>query len=153
MIIYRICKAKYADSVFSGAGGLDAAGRWHHKGRPIVYASGTLSLAALEYLVHLGRRDAKISLVSVQAEIPADLSIEAIDIASLSRNWTGAPPIEATMTLGTNWLAEARSAILRVPSVVIAGEFNYLLNPRHEDFKDISVTEPVPFSFDARLVK
>jgi len=60
MILYRICKAKYAKTAFSGAGGLDAPGRWHHKGQAIVYASATLSLAALEYFVHLGRADAKI---------------------------------------------------------------------------------------------
>lgn len=152
MIVFRICKARYADTAYSGAGGLEASGRWHHKGRSVVYASGTLSLAALEYLVHLGRRDTKISLVSVQATIPDDIPLMAIDKASLPRNWKAAPPIEATMALGDNWLVEARSAILKVPSVVVADEFNYLLNPRHPGFKRITVSEPAPFSFDPRFL-
>jgi len=64
-----------------------------------------------------------------------------------------APPIEATMALGTKWLGQARSAVLKVPSVVIRDEFNYLLNPQHSDFKRIVVSKPAPFSFDLRLVE
>ena len=57
------------------------------------------------------------------------------------------------MALGTKWLDEARSTTLKVPSVVIAGEFNYLLNPERPDFKRIRVSAPIPFSFDSRLLK
>jgi RES domain-containing protein len=153
MIVYRICKAKYAKSAFAGTGGLDASGRWHHKGRPVVYAAHTLSLAALEHLVHLGRRDSKMSLVWVQATIPEDVAMEVLNPASLPKNWNASPPIEATREVGTAWLVESRSAILRLPSVVIEGEFNFLLNPRHSDFRRIAVSKPIPFSFDSRLFK
>ncbi|MBI2497892.1 MAG: RES domain-containing protein, partial [Opitutae bacterium] len=40
---------------------------------------------------------------------------------------------------------------LRVPSVVVPGEFNYLLNPAHPDFKRVKIGKPEPFSFDPRL--
>jgi RES domain-containing protein len=153
VIVYRICKAKYAGTAFSGAGGLDASGRWHHKGRPIVYAAATLALAALEYLVHLGRHDSKISFVSVRAAIPDDIRLELIDPASLPKNWTSSPPLEATMTLGSRWCAELRSAVFRVPSVVVPSEFNFLLNPKHPDFHRVEVSEPETFYFDARLWK
>ena len=153
MIVYRICKARYTNTVFSGAGGLEASGRWHQRGRPVIYTSGTLSLAALEYLVHLGRRDAKIALVSAQATVPEDLIAEPVGPASLPRNWQASPPGKETMAVGTTWLVEGRSAILRVPSALIAGEFNYLLNSQHPDFKRIRMSAPVPFSFDARLLK
>ena len=79
--------------------------------------------------------------------------MEVVDAASLPRNWMAAPPIEATMALGTKWLGQARSAVLKVPSVVIRDEFNYLLNPQHSDFKRIVVSKPAPFSFDLRLVE
>src|ERR1035437_3190779 len=111
MIVYRICKAKYAKTAFSGAGGLDAPGRWHHRGLPIAYAAATLSLAALEYFIHLGRTDAKISFVSVQAVVSDHAAVEVLDTASLPRNWNSSPPIEATMDFGTRWCTEARSAI------------------------------------------
>ena len=153
MIVYRICKARYDKTAFSGSGGLYASGRWHHKGQPIVYAAATLSLAALEYLVHLGRTDAQISFVYVQAVIPENSSIETVDPISLPRNWTSAPPIEATMELGTQWCAETRSAVIKVPSAIVPAEFNFLLNPRHPDFTLIRIAAPEPFSFDSRLWK
>jgi RES domain-containing protein len=153
MIVYRICKERYAKAVFSGTGGLDASGRWHHKGHPIVYTAATLSLAALEYLVHLGRRDAAIALVSVRATVPDDMILETVDSATLPRHWKSSPPIDATMDLGSRWCAAARHAVLKVPSALVADEFNYLLNPRHPYFSRIKVLRPEPFSFDPRLWK
>ena len=153
MIVYRICKAKYAKTAFSGAGGLDAPGRWHHRGQPIIYTAATLSLAALECFVHLGRTDAKISLVYVQAVIPDSTATEIVDPASLTPNWRSSPPIEATMHLGTQWCVEARSAVIQVPSAIVPGEFTFLLNPRHPDFKLTRISIPEAFSFDSRLWK
>ena len=153
MIVYRICKARYAKAVFSGAGGLESPGRWHHKGQPIIYAASTLSLAALEYFVHLGRTDIRMALVSVHATIADDPAMEVVDPASLPGNWNSSPPIDATMDIGTRWCREARGAALRVPSAVVPGEFNYLLNPRHPGFKRIKFSTPQPFSFDARMWK
>jgi RES domain-containing protein len=43
------------------------------------------------------------------------------------------------------------SVALRVPSIVVDGEFNYLLNPLHPDFAQLKIGEPRRFSFDPRL--
>jgi RES domain-containing protein len=153
VIVYRICKAKYANTAFSGAGGLDSSGRWHRKGQPIVYAACTLSLAAIELLIHLGRTDSKIAFVSVRATIPDDFTKDSVDVADLPANWNSSPPIDATMDLGTKWCASTRSVAISVPSAVIPGEFNYLLNPAHSDFKLIKTSAPEPFAFDQRLWK
>jgi RES domain-containing protein len=40
---------------------------------------------------------------------------------------------------------------LRVPSSVVLGEFNYLLNPAHPDFARITIARPESFDFDSRL--
>lgn len=153
MIVYRICKAKYAKTAFSGAGGLDSAGRWHCRGQPIIYAAATLSLAALEYFVHLGRTDTKIAFMSTEAIIADDPAMEVVDPASLPGNWNSSPPIDATMNLGTRWCLEVRGVVIRVPSAVVPGEFNYLLNLQHPDFKLIKISPPEPFSFDPRMWK
>jgi RES domain-containing protein len=153
VIVYRICKATYAKAAFSGAGGLKASGRWHHKGQPIVYAAGSLALAALEYLVHLGRHDIKMRFVSVRATLPGDIGLEVVDAASLPKNWNAAPPLDFTMALGSRWCAELRSTVLKVPSAVVPAEFNFLLNPKHPDFQRIKVSRPEPFFFDPRLWK
>jgi RES domain-containing protein len=153
MIVYRICKAKYKKTAFSGEGGLKSAGRWHHKGQPIIYAAATLSLAAIELFVHLGRADSKIALVNIAAEIPDGVQMDAIDPESLPKNWNAFPSINATMDLGTAWCASLRSAVLRVPSAIVPGEFNYLLNPQHPDFTKIKIVASDPFSFDSKMWK
>ena len=55
--------------------------------------------------------------------------------------------------LGTAWVKSARTAVLRVPSVVIPRETNVLLNPAHPDFDRIRIGGPEPFSFDPRMWK
>ena len=153
MIVHRICKAKYGKTAFSGAGGLESAGRWHRKGQSIVYAAPTLSLAALELFVHLGRTDSKIKFVSATATIPENLEIEVLDSAALPAHWYSSPPIGATMELGSRWCVEARSMAIKVPSAVVRGEFNYLLNPAHPDFKHLVISGSAAFTCDQRLWK
>ena len=46
---------------------------------------------------------------------------------------------------------EGKSAVLAVPTVLARGEENYLLNPRHPDFGEISMSKPKRFQFDPRL--
>ena len=56
MRVFRIAAAQFARSrkeAFSGQGGLQASARWHTAGQAVVYAAQSLSLAALEILVHL----------------------------------------------------------------------------------------------------
>ena len=44
--------------------------------------------------------------------------------------------------------------MLRVPSVVVPLESNYVLNPRHPDFAPrVAIGPPLPFPFDPRLKK
>jgi RES domain-containing protein len=154
MIVHRICKAKYASAIFSGAGGMEASGRWHHKGHPIVYTAQTLSLCALEYLVHLGRRDSNIALVFAQLTISDDVPVKVLDISTLPANWDAWPPLNATMAFGDAWLAGSESAVLKAPSALIPSESNFLLNPQHPDFAQISrsATMPARFTFDKRLL-
>ncbi len=92
-------------------------------------------------------------LVSVQAVVPDAVAVEVVDVTALPRNWDASPPIEPTMAFGTRWCVELRSAALKVPSVIVPGEFNFLLNPQHHDFKLIKISRPAPFSFDPRLLK
>jgi hypothetical protein len=49
------------------------------------------------------------------------------------------------------WVAQQRSAILSLPSVIV-GERNYVLNPAHPEFQRIGFVDPVPFTFDIRLL-
>jgi RES domain-containing protein len=70
----------------------------------------------------------------------------------LPPDWQSEPPPPSTKALGDAWVQELRSAVLQLPSVIIPGESNYLLNPAHPDFKRISIANPEPFAFDPRLL-
>ena len=86
---------------------------------------------------------------------PAFPTIVAVDILGenqLPANWSTLDPREqeSTRRIGDEWVAQQRSVILSVPSVVL-GERNYVLNPARPDFRRIAFAEPIPFRFDMRL--
>jgi RES domain-containing protein len=122
-------------------------------GTPVIYTSASLSLAALELFVHLDIDIVPPNLVAIRAEIPDFLTVEAVKVASLPKNWRGYPAPEALKDIGTTWAAKGSTPILAVPSAVIPEERNYLLNPAHADFKRIRVHRSVPFHFDPRVWK
>jgi RES domain-containing protein len=55
--------------------------------------------------------------------------------------------------VGTHWATAGKTVCLRVPSAVVPGEHNFLLNPRHGDFGRLRIGKPEPFEFDQRLVE
>ena len=67
----------------------------------------------------------------------------------------------ALRDLGTRWAVSGGTVALRVPSAVVPGEQNFLLNPRHPDFARLELggAEPFelggaePFDLDERLVE
>ncbi len=150
---WRLIKERHKKNSFTGEGARIAGGRWNHRGIVVVYTSETLSLAVIELFVHLDIIEAKFPLVYFPVEIPDVVKIEEINPDNLPRSWQEEPPPDETKDLGTLWVNKAGTAVLKVPSVVIPGEFNLLLNPAHPDFKKIKIGHPLKFSLDRRMVK
>jgi RES domain-containing protein len=92
-------------------------------------------------------------LAAVQwVTIPVDFDERLIEIAKrLAEHWRELPAPPSTRDFGSQWVMQARSAVLRVPSIVVDGEFNYMLNPQRADFGRLKFGASVPFSFDPRL--
>ena len=147
---WRIVKAKHAATAFSGKGAADNGGRWNSRGVAVVYASITKSLAVLESLVHLNP-PVRFTFVAFRLQFD-DALVEKFPLKKLPADWWVEPPPPSTQQIGDRWVREARSAVLALPSVIISGEPNYLLNPAHPDFKKISIGKPEPFAFDPRLL-
>ena len=107
----------------------------------------SIALAVLENLVHMTRHDFPRGYVCVAALLPEGISI--IHEKDLRKH----PALEnlGTEQLGDWWLDSGTSAVLQVPSFVIAGEHNFLLNPVHPEFARIQVEPPAIFHFDERL--
>jgi RES domain-containing protein len=137
-------------SAFSGEGAARSGGRWNSRGTSVVYASTTMSLAALETLVHLNPQSF-FRYVSFELTFETSL-VETFPVDSLVISWRENPPPNSAKTIGDTWVKEGRSAILALPSAIIPCESNLLLNPKHPDFKKINIHKPRSFGFDPRLL-
>jgi len=149
--VWRLCSKSH--QAFDGVGARRYGGRWNHPGTSVVYASGSLSLAALEYFVHVDPDIAPEHLTAISADIPDSIAIESIEIANLPSNWRRYPAPEALQGIGTAWVKRVSALVLSVPSALIPDERNYLINPARRDFRRIRVNKPVPFHFDPRMWK
>jgi RES domain-containing protein len=149
---WRLCQAAYANEALGGEGGLHAPGRWHVQGIRVVYASATLSLAALEMLARTSRELAPSDLVAVELDIPSSVRIERLTPRELSQGWDAYPFPASTQQLGMMWLTAVSAAALAVPSAIIPRECNYLLSPVHPRFARVRIVSRTPFSFDTRLL-
>jgi RES domain-containing protein len=152
--MWRICAKKYAANAFDGLGASKYGSRWNSKGFKMAYTSANLSLATLEFFVHVDFEDAQsLDLVSVWAEMPDSLQIEPLESSQLPDNWKAYDAPLELAKIGDQWLISKRTAVLVVPSAITPTEYNYLLNPEHPDFSSIKIGSPEPFALDGRLCK
>lgn len=147
---WRIVKAKHAATAFSGKGAADHGGRWNSHGVAVVYCSQSKSLAALESLVHLNP-PVRFKYVAVLVTFDASL-VEWFPARKLPHGWRTEPPPPGTQRVGDLWVSASRSTVLALPSVIIPGETNFLLNPAHPDFSKVARGKPAVFVFDPRLL-
>ncbi len=145
---YRLVARRFMADAFTGQGARVWGGRWNPAGVGVVYTSGTLSLASLEFLAHFDTGADLPDLVSYRLLFEEPL---VTDIGKLPADWRQIPSPASTQQLGNLWWKNQRSAVLRVPSVIIPGEDNFVLNPTHPDFKTITIESPQSFSIDPRL--
>ncbi len=151
MRAYRLVKARYADTALDGSGAKAHGGRWNSKGVPMVYASDSIALAALELLVHLHRGEILNQYRLYCLELPDD-RVMSLDERALPADWRRDPAPMSTAEIGDEWAASLQSPALAVPSTVVPSQRNILLNPAHEDFqKLIADATSAPFDFDPRL--
>ena len=149
MIVWRLTRRPYAD--LSGQGGEVADGRWHTRGRPVVYCAATPALAVLEVRVHL---DLPLELlpddyVLMRIAAPDGLEVQVVELSALPQDWRRSE--ELCRPFGDAWLRQGATVLLSVPSAIIDVERNFLLNPRHPASQHVLVAEIAPFGWDGRL--
>lgn len=149
MLLYRIARCQYAADL-SGTGARLYGGRWNSVGKPVVYTASSRSLAVLEVLVHLPPTLLPSDYCMAVIEVPDD--IENIEVSQLPAGWNEFPEPAQLKLLGDGFLNTNRHLLLRVPSVIIPQEHNYLLNPAHSLMQQVKVVTNNSFSFDERLL-
>ncbi len=150
MKLYRISKCGFVNDL-SGRGAAMYGGRWNSKGKYILYTAETASLALLETVAHM-TNIASLSYCMICLEIP-ETSIDQYTIAELPANWQNYPPPVQLRQIGDEFIGKGVSLALKLPSVLMPEECNYLLNPLHTDFKKVKVIYSKTLPVDGRLVK
>jgi RES domain-containing protein len=139
VICYRVVRRPYAD--LSGEGARLYGGRFNPPGIPAIYTSQSIALAVLEILVHVDK-----------SEMPNDYVVMAIHFAG--RRVSRTPQ---TSLAGMNQFTIERfrasfyhCPVLRVASVIVPREYNFVLLPEGHGF-NATVEWIEPLSFDRRL--
>ncbi len=150
---WRLAAPEYSrtiEEMLSGEGALRFGGRWNSPGRPAVYLGDSLALAGMELLVHLKAPDVLRTYRKMPVFIPERLVMH-IEEEELPNDWAEPGLYPATQAIGDRWLESAESAVLQVPSAVVIGETNFIINPMHVDSRDIEAGPVSDFSYDRRL--
>lgn len=149
-MLWRIARA--AHTSLDGEGARLHGARWNSQGVAVVYAASHLSLAALEYLVHIDPEDAPDDLNALGLQIPDDAVTLVCGPDDLPAGWRRIPPPPACQDIGDRWIRGGEHLLLRVPSVLVPEETNVLINPAHPDAAGIRIAVSRPFSFDPRFL-
>lgn len=152
MIVFRLVREKFS-STLSGRGAALRGARWNSIGVELIYTAGNRSLAMAEVAVHLTLASLPSDYLMMAIWIPDDLKVIDLSINDLPDNWNAFPHPLSTQRIGNAFVMDAKYAVLKIPSVVTPGDFNYLINPKHPDFHCITVESLERFPFDRRLFK
>lgn len=152
MQVFRIAREQYAHTL-SGRGAALKGARWNSPGTEMIYTAGNRSLAMAEVAVHLTFATLPDDFRMICIEIPDDIKITEIRAADLPENWDIFPHPGATQKLGDKFIFGGEFCVLKVPSVITEGDYNFLINPLHPDFEKIKITSIKVFRFDGRIIK
>src|SRR5438067_655659 len=143
MEVYHLGATLFARQL-TGEGARLHGGRWNAIDYPCLYAAETKALCVLEYAVNV-----------LQKEIPDDLSFTTYYLPDeswitfhekdLPVNWKEKPAPASTKEWGIRHLQNHLA--IRLPSIIIPTEFNFIINPLHPGFKKVQIKEITPFTF------
>jgi RES domain-containing protein len=133
---YRAAQTEKIEDIFSGDGGLYVAGRWNFKGRKVVYCSESISLCTLEWLSHNGLSVSGFCYYRFSIHIPSSLII-TLNIPDLPKVWNLTPATDKTRDFAEKTLFDnSQYLAMAIPSIMVPEEFNLVINPLHESYKN-----------------
>jgi RES domain-containing protein len=149
--VYRLCREEYAaDLKASGR-----AGRWNCSGQLVLYTSESRSLAALEQLVHLNSEMLKANYCVMVLQLPdAPETYRTLQLPELPAEWRKLTMFSVLQNIGSSWCKQDQTLVLKVPSILIPQEWNYIINTRNAAFSnEVRLLGTEEFFWDNRLKK
>jgi RES domain-containing protein len=117
----------------------------------VIYAAGSYAGALLEILVHARRVALHEPYHALPIQIPRDVAVTTVTADDIP-GWDAADYV-AARTIGDTWLAQGKTAVLRVPAVTgRPHETHVLINPRHAAVGTLRFEAAHPVVWDGRLV-
>ena len=150
MEVCRLVRQKYSKSL-SGKGAALSGNRWNSKGVEMIYTAQSRALAMAEVLVHLPLHQLPSDYKMMCIEIRDSLDIKTLKNKDLPKLWNALPPHIHSQKIGDDFIMQNQFIALKVPSAVVYGDFNFLINPYHADFSSISIKSVDDFPIDQRL--
>jgi len=150
MIVFRLGRKEYRNDI-SGRGAEISGGRWNEKGTPALYTAGSRALAVLEVAVHVPFGIMPVDYYMSAIKVPDDASLLQLNITDLPSKWKSNPITTRTQIFGSDLLKGNKYLVLRIPSAIVSGDYNYIINPAHPEFKSVKIKFTEPFEFDSRL--
>lgn len=153
MILYRFSRKEFGMKL-SGRGAELYGGRWNSKGIPVIYCAESRALAVTEMIAYTppGLIPEGYQLHIIEVPYPLDPAC-IISAKKLPNDWKKYPHGKVTKKIGDDFISSQKCLLIQVPSALVEGEFNYLLNPHHPDFEQVKVLEVLPFNFNERLFR
>jgi RES domain-containing protein len=151
MLVYRISSRNYVRDL-SGTGAGLYGGRWNPVGIRLLYTTGSISLACLEYLAHnfhvLASQDICLAKIRINQH-----SVETLTTRDLPEGWNEKSYLPAsTQKIGADFATRAQAYLIKVPSAIVPDEYNFLLNPLHPHHEYTVIEKLIdPFVLDGRL--
>lgn len=152
MEVFRLARKKYKLEL-SGKGASLTGSRWNSIGTEIIYCAQSRALAMAEVVVHLSLATFPKDFVMLTILIPDKIRIDSIKENLLQEDWNVFPNSFATQIIGDKFIRQDNFCVLKVPSAVVKGDFNFLINPYHSDFNSIKIVNQEDFPFDKRIFK
>lgn len=148
MVLWRISN----HASLAGEGGRRASGRWHSRGKRVVYCTDSPASALLEILVHfeIDVADLPARYRLLKISVPDGVHVERVSPSDLPSNWI--ENTAATRAMGDAWLTRAATALLAVPSAIVPETSNVLVNPAHPDATRLRIVQTTSHVIDPRLV-
>jgi RES domain-containing protein len=154
MVVYRLSKQKYKEDLSGTGASYGVNNRWNTKGIKLLYMSSSRALACSEVSVHIPLgllpKDGDYHMICI--DIPSEITLLEPSLEQLPLAWNSRPVRPESQEFGDNFVLNSEFAVLKVPSIVVSGDYNYLINPKHPDAKLIKQIKTEPFPFDPRLL-
>jgi RES domain-containing protein len=153
-LLYRIASAgpKWDELDLTGQAAKAVGGRWNDAGTAATYAAQSIALAVLETIVHLGAMRMMFDRYVVEIEVPRSLfRRRTVVVPPPPEAWNSIPASYKSARFGTQWLKQAKSLVLDVPSVIVPQERCYVINPAHPRSGEVKARNLGRFLYDPRL--